>query len=410
MSKLGYLVPEWPAQTHAFFAREVAALEALGNEVVLLSTRKPPRDACKHPFAERARADTHYLYPPRMGTARRRLARAPQKTREALAYLSKLTHTGARELVKNFGLLLCAADLAAYAEEQCIEHVHVHSCATAAHLAVLALLLGGPGYSLTLHGDLPVYGVDHALKMKHARFVAAVTRPLKQQIVCEAGVPPERVPIIQMGVDTARFAPLEARAPARPNSLLVATVARLNPVKGHSYVLDAMLVARRRGLDVRYLIAGEGPHRDAIERHIAALSLGPHVELLGATSEHDVLSLLQRVDAFVLASEGIGEAAPVSVMEAMAAALPVISSRIGGTPDMISDGVDGFLIAQRDVEALTRHLEQLAHDVALRQQIGGAARKRAIAQFDYHAQAKHLHDAIQGALLPEQVRSERHAG
>ena len=98
MSKLGYLVPEWPAQTHAFFAREVAALEGLGNEVYLLSTRKPAREACTHVFAERVRSETHYVFPPRMSVVRRGLARAPRQTRDALAYLARLTHTNAREL------------------------------------------------------------------------------------------------------------------------------------------------------------------------------------------------------------------------------------------------------------------------------------------------------------------------
>jgi colanic acid/amylovoran biosynthesis glycosyltransferase len=397
MSKLGYLIPEWPAQTHAFFAREVAALEGLGNEVFLLSTRKPPRGACTHVFAERVRARTHYVFPPRMSVVRQCLVRSSRQTRAALAYLASLTHTGARDFVCRFGLLLCAAELAAYAEECGLDHVHVHSCAMAAHLAALSSLIGGPTYSLTLHGDLPVYGVDHALKMRHARFVATVTEPLRQQVIAEVGVPAANVPIIPMGVDVDSFVPFVDRRPRASKQLLMVTVARLNQAKGHRHVLDAMAIARASGIDVRYVIAGDGPYRDAVVARIEALSLTPHVAVVGALNEQDVLLLLRRADVFVLASEGIGEAAPVSVMEAMATGLPVIASRIGGTPDMITDGVDGFLIAQRDAHGLAMLLARLARDAGYRTMIGLAARKRAVAQFDYRTQASRLHAAIHDA-------------
>ena len=87
---------------------------------------------------------------------------------------------------------------------------------------------------------------------------------------------------------------------------------------------------------------------------------------------------------------GLGEAAPVSVMEAMSCGLPVICSRIGGTPDMISDGIDGFLTPQADEEAIFAAISQLADDLALRKRLGDAARARAEREFDHVAMAKQL--------------------
>jgi len=398
MIRLGYLVPEWPAQTHAFFWRELSALRSFGAAVVLFSTRRPPADACRHDFAEEARASTRYLFPPRATAALAVLARRPERTRQAVAYLASLHETAPRERAKLFALLPCAADLVAHSDAAGLTHLHVHSCANAAHVAKLAHILGGPSYSLTLHGDLPVYGTDHRRKMSSASFVAAVTRPLQRQIMDETKLPIAEVPIIPMGVDTDRFAPSASpspsNAPPTAGRLRVATIARLNPVKGHGYVLEALHRLKARGLDVHYLIAGEGPHREAIEAQVRELGLSDQVTFAGTVSESGVLETLRASDVFVLASEGIGEAAPVSVMEAMASGLPVVCSIIGGTADMIDDQVDGLLFAQRDVDALTRSLERLALDLDFRARIGTAARARALASFDYRAMARRLYDAV----------------
>jgi len=369
------------------------ALRTLGNAVALFSTRIPSQDACPHEFATEARATTHYVFPPRVTAAARILATRPTKAIAALAYIASLNETSAKEKARLLGMLLCAADLARYCEELGIEHLHAHSCADLAHLVVLCKLLGGAEYSLTLHGDLPVYGVDHEAKMKRARFVAAVTLPLKEQIVATTGLGKERVPVIWMGVDTDRFSPPPKRA-SEPNKLLVATVARLNPSKGHCLVLDAIDRARSRGLDVSYAIAGQGDFRGEIEARVRELGLTNHVRFLGALGENEVLSLLRQADCFVLASTGLGEAAPVSVMEAMSCALPVIVSRIGGTADMISDGADGILLEQGDVDALTDAIVRLAREPNLRASMGARARRRAVLEFDYTNMARKLHEAI----------------
>lgn len=398
--RLGYLVPSWPEQTHAFFWRELSALRALGNDVFPISTRRPPRSACQHSFADEAHATTSYLFPPRASAAARVLSRSPRRTAAAIAYVAKLKETSLRGRATTAALLGCAADFVAHAEAFGLDHVHGHSCADAAHLLAMARLLGGPGYSLTLHGDLPVYGVDHAAKTAHARFVSAVTRPLQKQLLDHTSLEADRVPVLTMGVDTDHFRPRGGDSPASATTgpFRLATIARLNAMKGHGYVIDAVRRLRARGLDVVYDIAGEGPHRPWIEAKVAEAGLTKEVRLLGSLGEADVLSLLHESDAFVLASEGLGEAAPVSVMEAMSAGLPVVVSRIGGTPDMIEDGADGLLFDQRDVDGLASALGRLATDEPFRRSISNGARSRALRAFDYRILAKELHERIVESL------------
>ena len=396
---MGYLVPEFPAQTHAFFWREVQALRESGVVVHLLSTRRPPPGACRHAFAESAANETRYLFPPSWVQSILHLLTSPLRMASAVRYLLRLDEMPWSKRLLLMPLLLPAAQLCVSSRELRLKHVHVHSCANAAHVAALSCLLGGCNYSLTLHGDLPVYGTDHRQKSERASFVACVTRPLQDQVRKATGLPVTRVPLLCMGVDTARFRDVGARR-AVPGALTILTVARLNPAKGHRFALQALAKVLKTGVDAQFLIAGEGPERQNIETEIGRLELRDRVKMLGNLSEDEILSLLQVSDALVLSSNGAGEAAPVSVMEAMACGLPVVCSRIGGTADMIADGVDGFLVEQEDVGGIAARLIQLARDVELRHRMGLEARARAIKEFDCRPLAARLVKLIEGPALP----------
>lgn len=400
LSRLGYLVPEFPSQTHAFFWRELQALREAGADVRLLSTRKPAPGACRHDFAEGARAETAYLFPPRWAGAIARLALHPLRTLAGLIYICSLSETPFSKRLRLLPALAPAAELVRRAQEEKLGHVHVHSCANAAHVVALSHRLGGPSYSLTLHGDLPVYGSDHDKKMERAAFVSAVTRPLQIQVMEATHLSPEHVPVITMGVDIDRFQPRESDTGA-PSPFLIATVARLNETKGHIYALRALrrvLDTLGESADLRYHIAGDGPNCSAIESEIERLKLGSHVTLLGNLSENQVRELLGSCDLFCLPSFGLGEAAPVAVMEAMACGIPVACSIIGGTRDMIADGEDGFLIEQKDEEGLAAVFQRLYEEPETRARIARAARERATRDFDYRIVARRLLVYLEDAM------------
>jgi glycosyltransferase involved in cell wall biosynthesis len=396
---IGYLVPEFPTQTHIFFWREIQALRAMGEDVRLLSTRMPQPMTCRHEFAPAAIAETHYLFPPRVAALAGWLGGGFSGFPEIFAYLNTLDAAPAR--ARMYGLLASAIDLVDWARRERIRHVHCHSCADAAHVVALASRLGGPSYSLTLHGDLEVYGTDHRAKMTHAAFVCAVGSHLRDQVVSRVGLPANRILVTCMGVEVSDLTELGRDRSFTPGSLHFVTVARLNQVKGHVHALAALHRGLQAGLDLHYTIAGEGPYRDALLARIAELGLGDRVTMPGTLSAADVYRLLSQADAFVLPSTGVGEAWPVSVMEAMGAGLPVISSQIGATGEMITSGVDGFLVAQRDEDALLDKIALLAGDIALRRRIGEAARRTTRKRFDVAATAGALRDAIHASFEHE---------
>src|SRR5262249_41214997 len=172
---------------------------------------------------------------------------------------------------------------------------------------------GGPSYSLHLHGDLEVYGVDHALKMRNASFVSAAARPIQGQLIARVGLPPARTCTLWMGVDTELFTPPPPRI--SPGELRLVTIARLKNTKGHRHALGAVRMLLDRGLAVTYWIAGTGPDRGLIEDVTRQLGIGDHVRLLDGVDEQGVLELLRASDVFILPSYGAGEASPVAVME-----------------------------------------------------------------------------------------------
>jgi colanic acid/amylovoran biosynthesis glycosyltransferase len=395
---LGYLVPEFPSQTHVFFWREIQALRASGARVVLFSTTKPASGSCRHEFASTAAGETTYLFPIALKEVGY-LLRNPRGVLASVRYVFGLKESTVRQRLLLLGLIASAARLCMVGSREGVSHLHIHSCANAAHIGALSKIIGGIPYSLALHGDLEIYGTDHEAKMRHATFVRCVTRSLQQQVAAMAGIPTDRAAVLRMGVDLERFCRQKSRAGV-DGCLRAITVARLTWPKGHEFALRALKQVGSSGVHVHYMIVGEGPYRPQIEADVQALELGGNVEFLGTRSEVEVAEELAMSDVLLLPSFKLGEAAPVAVMEAMAAGLPVIASIIGGTPDMISDGTDGFLVPQEDVSSIAGRLMELATDVSLRERIGDAARKRATLEFDSRVLSQRLLELISASGFP----------
>jgi len=386
--RIGYLIPEFPGQTHAFFVREMNAMKEFGHEIFVISTKKPSAESCSHKFAATAREKTFYVYPPAISSFFSLLLN-PSGLFQVISYLCRLKETKLKDRIKLLGLIICAESMHRFCKMNSIEHIHTHSCANTAHMAAMCHLLGGPSYSLTLHGDPPVYGVDHMSKSANAKFVSVVARPLQESYHLVSQFPKDRLPVITMGVDLKKFCP-DCNWSNRSDKFTVTTVARLHPVKGHELVLEAMNQLRSEGTTIHYQIIGDGPHREEIEKRVTELGLSDCVSILGTQGEEAIVDYLRKSNVFILPSFGVGEASPVSVMEAMAVGIPVIATYIGGVPDMIQDGKDGFLIPQKSSKAIIEKLKLLITDNELCQKIGKQARESAIKNFDFNIKAKEL--------------------
>lgn len=191
--------------------------------------------------------------------------------------------------------------------------------------------------------------------------------------------------VIPNGVDCASFGHAGGREQWRrengfaPEDFLIVSVARLEPQKNPVRLIEAF--AKTAAPAPTYLLmAGEGALLEACREAGGRFGVGDRVRFLGL--RRDIPELLAACDAFALASDW--EGAPVAVIEAMAAGLPVVATAVGGVPDLVEDGASGALVAPGDIHGLAAALSGLARDPARRAQLGAAAARRAAA-FDARA-------------------------
>ncbi|HEX5514511.1 MAG TPA: glycosyltransferase [Gammaproteobacteria bacterium] len=160
------------------------------------------------------------------------------------------------------------------------------------------------------------------------------------------------------------------------SDVVITCVGRLAGLKNHHLLLRAFS-RLDPGLSARLLIVGDGPLREQLELLATELGVAAQVRFLG--QRNDIPELLAVSDLFALASDT--EGLSCSVLEAMSAGLPAVVTAVGGNPELVIDGLTGFLVEPGDDQGLREHLQTLALDTALRQQLGRAARQRAAALF-----------------------------
>jgi len=191
-------------------------------------------------------------------------------------------------------------------------------------------------------------------------------------------------PLIPNGVPTDEYAPdPHTRAQWRqahgiePHATVLTHVGRFAPPKNHALLVEAFAQVRA-DCPLYLLLVGAGELEDAVREQVAGLGLASRVRFLGVRA--DVADILRASDVFVLSSRWEGN--PMSVMEAMAAGLPVVSTAVGGVPELVREGVTGRLVPSEDAGALAQALQALVDDPARRQAMGAAARRHAVAHFD----------------------------
>jgi glycosyltransferase involved in cell wall biosynthesis len=186
------------------------------------------------------------------------------------------------------------------------------------------------------------------------------------------------VVVVPNGVDTLRFAPAALRPGRRPGGGTVGTLANLRPEKGLGHLVSAMELVWERHRDERLVIWGDGPLRGELERRVAALGWPVDAVVRGATTTP--VTALRGFDVFVLPS--LSEACSNVLLEAMATGLPVVATRVGGTPAVIEDDVNGLLVPPADPPALAHAILRLVENPALAARLGRAARATVEMRFD----------------------------
>ncbi|MEZ6122834.1 MAG: glycosyltransferase [Planctomycetaceae bacterium] len=278
----------------------------------------------------------------------------------------------------------CAKRLNAFADQEGAVLLHAHQYTPFFQAMLSRGMTGQRPVVLTEHGrhfpDLPSRKrslVNRLLLRKQDRLFG-VGQAVRTALIDNEGLPADRVEVIYNGVDLKALASPTADARQRirgefglsPDDFVAIQVARLHELKDHQTAVKAIDAARKVSPDIRLLIVGDGDRRRLIEATIAERGLQQHVMLAGSRS--DVADLLAASDAFLMSS--ISEGIPLTIIEAMAAGLPVVSTAVGGIPEMIQHNISGLLVKAGDDEALGRELVRLQQDSQLASQLAAAGR------------------------------------
>lgn len=276
------------------------------------------------------------------------------------------------------------------------EVLHTHN-AMAHYYAVLATAFMRLRRVNTRHGlaNVPYSRRREALYKAAMRFSdagAVVCDKARDFFVGQGIIPEGKAVTVYNGIPVERFAPRNAAARARLLALagwaepcvVAGIVARLTVAKDHATLLQAMALAHAEAPQLRLVVVGDGPLRAALEARRAELGLGGEVRFLGDRS--DVGELLAGLDVFVLSS--ITEGYSISLLEACAAALPVVATDVGGNGEIIRDGVNGLLVAPGAPRAFADAMVRLARDPALREQVAQRALRFAREQASVEAMAE----------------------
>lgn len=398
--KIVIVLKGYPRLSETFIAQELRGLELAGHELHLVSMRHPT-DKQRHPVHDEIEAPVTYL-PEYLGDQKLRVLKAWWKMRQHRRYralrrvfLADLRRDFTRNRWRRFGqALVLAAEFPADAN-----WLHAHFIHTPAAVTRYASLLLGIGWSCSAHAKDIWTSPDWDLtdKLSDARWVATCTRAGFDKLK-SLSADPAKVHLSYHGLDLARFGHFEGERPARDGSdpndpVVLFSVGRAVEKKGYGVLLDA-LAQLPRDLAWRFIHIGGGELLPELKAKAEALSLSERISWQGSRAQAEVLAQYRASDLFVLpcriASDGDRDGLPNVLVEAASQRLASISTTVSGVPELISDQVNGLLVAPDDPGALSAALGRAIQDPDLRRKLGDAAEIRVRRDFDHATSIRQL--------------------
>ena len=405
--RIAYLTGHYPAVSHTFVAREIAALRERGVEVVPFSLHRPDPAELLSDADRREATITRNVQPPDWREVI--FAHAAGVVRHPVSYVrtlitaQRLSPPGVRMRIWHLFYFAEAILIWRWLRHAGARHLHVHFANAASMVALLYATFAraeGASYSFTMHGPTEFDEVKCFRlreKVAQASFVACISDYARAQLMRLTDPSDwDRLAIVRCGVDTSRWTPGPTARDGAGLNLL--SVARLAPDKGLRLLLEAVARAVEEGLDITLEIVGDGPDRDALEARSRNFKLEERVRFAGAIGRDHIQEHYRAADAFCLSS--FAEGLPVVLIEAMAVERPVIAPRVMGIPELVEHGVSGLLVAPGNVGAFVEAFRQLASAGSTeRARLGAAGRERVRDRYELADSAQRLKTLFEETLL-----------
>ena len=392
MTHFSYLFERFPSFGQTFCYREVAELARQDVTPPIFSIRKP-KDEPPQDWDKQIVERVHYL--PEEKELLDEVRRAAQKQKITREVIATLDEWGRRT---DFLRLYQAIYIGLRLQRMGITHIHAHFAGMAARTAFWIQKFFGISFSLTAHANDIFTPRDFEIGLDKlvgaARAIITETDYAKKFLQERFPERADRIHRIYNGLNLAEFSHADFSS-VRP---LVVAVGRLIDKKGFADLIQAcrLLVDCRKSF--RCQIFGEGPLEEKLRRQSEELKLQNCVELPGPRPQHEIRKYLAAGTVFVLPSvidpEGGMDNLPTVIMEAMATGLPVISTAIGGIPEMVIDNETGLLVSAGDADGLADAIEKVIVDLSLARRLGENGYRRTVQLFSIEKNVRELLGAI----------------
>jgi glycosyltransferase involved in cell wall biosynthesis len=359
MLSVAYITNEFPVAVEPYVWEEILELRRNGITVVPCSARRPqniPEDL------REIASQTLYLFPVIFSTLLRTAWLGLWHGRTLIGLLCLvLTHRceSLARRIRAVAHTFLGVYYAAALKNRRVEHIHVHHGYFAAWIAMTAARLLGITYSMTLHGsDLLLHHAFLDFKLQNCKFCLTVSEFNRQHVLANyPDVSAEKIRVQRMGVDVLTDHAEPGGVGKLDFRLVMLSVGRLHGVKDHAFLLRACSQLKLRGINFICLIAGEGPERPNLEKLIRDLGLQHQVTLLGHVPRTKLETYYAMCDMVVLTSRS--EGVPLALMEAMAQGRTVLAPAITGVPELVVDGVTGFLYRLGSIDDFVAKIEAI---------------------------------------------------
>lgn len=382
--KIAFVVLIFPTVSETFILNQITGLIDLGHEVDIYAGR--PGDISKiHPDVEKYHLLERTYYTRQPPNYIWRFIKA------IIWFLANLKHSKFLLESLNFfkygkqaiSLELFYGTLMFLKHKQNYDIIHCHFGPVGLQLVKLRQIGVIQGKILTtFHGyDITRYLKEEGEQVYNWLFnfgelLLPISELWKKRLI-EIGCTDKKLVVHRMGIDCQKFA--FAKRELRPNGQVnLVSVARLVEKKGVEYSIRAVAKLVNSNLNVKYTIVGDGPLKEELQSLIQKLGISHIVELLGSQDQEKVIEIIKDSDIFlapsVISKSGDQEGIPVASMETMAMGLPVVSTYHSGIPELVKDGVSGFLVPERDVDLLSEKLTYLVKHPEIWSSMGAAGR------------------------------------
>ena len=391
--KIAYFINQYPKVSHSFIRREILALNRLGLTIQRYALRGWDAQLVD---SDDLQEQTRTRFVLQDGVSRLVLAllgialRRPASFVRGLMATWELARGGDRTGFHHLAALGEAAVLVKWMHADGIDHVHAHFGTNSAEVVMLARALGGPTYSFTVHGsaewDMPTqYKLRE--KIRDAAFVVGISSYTRAQLYRWAD-PCDwpKIHVVHCGLEESFHGSVDVPVPANRRFV---SIGRFVKEKAFGLLVEAVGKLKGLGIIVELVLCGDGELRPSIEALISLYGIQSQVRITGWISSAQVREELLAARAFVLPS--VMEALPVVLMEAMALRRPVLATYVGGIPELVRDGHEGWLFPAGSLEELMKAISAcLDTPVEVLREMAERGRARALERHSVDTEALKL--------------------